>query len=53
MSAASQTRINSSIAICTRQLEIERRLQVYDAISFKADRWKKSGKFKNKIKNWK
>ena len=35
MSTASQTRINSSMAIRTRQLKIERRLQVYDSISFK------------------
>lgn len=34
MSTASQTRINSSMPIRTRQLKIEQRLQVYDTISF-------------------
>lgn len=36
MSTASQTRMNSSMAISTRQLKTEQRLQVYDAISFKS-----------------
>lgn len=35
MSTASQVRINSSLAIRTRRLKIEQRLQVYDAISVK------------------